>query len=274
VGLPDTPLRILNPAPPPASVRWLDYKELWLISLPIYLVVMLVALSIAARGRSSDTRHPLTAAALLPVVLLTAAFTIDPADRGVSGSFRASGDVEIEGEGTGTGQITISATDMGNRVTPLPPHDRLSIDASVEGPTHSYALAVQIPLVEDPLGRESTWWGVAFGVDYREPNGDNVTADLVAYGLGALTVDGQVVAEGLPVEVVASRDAEYALSLEVGDDVMPIPGDVPVFTATWGAYEGAAPDGTALAHYIGVSVVLLALLVLGLAVTRRTATRR
>ena len=44
VGLPDTPLRIFDSAPPPATARFLDYNELWLISVPIYLVVMFVVL--------------------------------------------------------------------------------------------------------------------------------------------------------------------------------------------------------------------------------------
>jgi hypothetical protein len=269
VGLPDTPLRILNPAPPPATVRWLDYKELWLISLPIYLIVMLGAMVLMTRREGREARRPLAAAALLPVILLTAGFTIDPEDRGVSASFSASGDVEIEGEGSGTGEISISATDMGNRVTPLPPHDRLSVRAAING-TRTYDLSVRLPMVEDPLGRESTWWGVAFGVDYREPDGENVTADLVAYGLGDLTVDGEVVGRGLPVEILASREAEYPMTLEVGNVVTPIPGEVPELSATWSSYGGVAPEGASLAHYIGGVVVLVILLALGLLLTRST----
>jgi hypothetical protein len=46
VGLPDTPLRIFDAAPPPATSRFLDYNELWLISVPIYLVVMFMVLLI------------------------------------------------------------------------------------------------------------------------------------------------------------------------------------------------------------------------------------
>ena len=275
VGLPDTPLRILNPAPPPATVRWLDYKELWLISLPIYLVVMVGAMLLASRrpGRL-EARRPLAAAAIIPLVLLTTAFTIDPDDRGVSASFEASGDVELQEQGTGSGDITISATDMGNRVTPLPPHDELSIDATIQA-GQTYELTVRQPMVEDPLGRESTWWGVAFGVDYRAEDGDNVTADLVAYGLGELNVDGEVLGRGLPVEVIASTGAEYPLMLEVGNDVMPIPGDTPELVVTWSDYSGSAPETASIAHYLGGGAVLIAVVALGLALTtrRRSAPR-
>src|SRR5215217_5096017 len=272
IGLPDTPLRILDPAPPPVTVRWLDYKELWLISLPIYLIVMLGLMTLASRRRLREARRPLAAAALLPLVLLTTAFTIEPEQRGVSSSFSASGDVEIEGQGAGTGEIRISATDMGNRVTPLPPHDRLSVDATIRGTEHSYDLSVRLPMVEDPLGLEATWWGVAFGVDYREPDGDDITADLVSYGLGDLAVDGQLVGRGLPVEIVASHDAQYPLELEVGNDVTPIPGDVHDLTVTWPDYAGAAPESASFARYVGGGVVLVILVALGLVLARRRTT--
>jgi len=274
VGLPDTPLRILNPAPPPATVRWLDYKELWLISMPIYLIVMLVAMVLAPRREARMARRPLAAAASLPLVVFTLGFTVDPDDRGVSASFRATGDVEVEGQGSGTGDVVISATDMGNRVSPLPPHDRVSIDATMEADGHTYRLSVRQPMVEDPLGNESTWWGVAFGVDYRQANGDNVRADLVAYGLGELTTDGEVLGQGLPVEVIASRDAEYPLMLEIGNDTMPISGEVSELVATWSSYEGSAPEGAAIARYVGGGAVLLVLLGLGLILTSRPRTPR
>ncbi|MDQ4024773.1 MAG: hypothetical protein M3217_04685, partial [Actinomycetota bacterium] len=49
IGLPDEPLRILAQEPPPANISWLDYRELWLISLPIYLATMAAVLFTAAR---------------------------------------------------------------------------------------------------------------------------------------------------------------------------------------------------------------------------------
>ena len=37
-GLPDFPLRITSEEPPPADVEWLPYRDLWLISFPVYLL--------------------------------------------------------------------------------------------------------------------------------------------------------------------------------------------------------------------------------------------
>lgn len=156
----------------------------------------------------------------------------------------------------------------------MPPHDQLSVDATIEGGEHTYDVSVRLPIVDDPLGRESTWWGVAFGVDYRDSNGGNVTADLVAYGLGDLTVDGEVVGQGLPVQVVASREAEYPLMLEVGNDVTPIPGEQPEIVATWRSYEGAAPESASFAHYLGGGATLVVVLALGLVLTSSTHSQR
>jgi hypothetical protein len=55
--------------------------------------------------------------------------------------------------------------------------------------------------------------------------------------------------------------------LEIGNDVMPILGDVPELVVTWDAYTGTAPDGTSFAHYVGGGVVLIVLLALGLVLT-------
>jgi len=54
-GLPDTPLRILGQDPPPATVHWLDYRQLWLMSFPIYLAVAAVVMLV---GQTRLTRRP------------------------------------------------------------------------------------------------------------------------------------------------------------------------------------------------------------------------
>jgi hypothetical protein len=46
-GLPDFPLRITSDEPPPADVEWLDYRELWLVSVPIYLLASGIVLAAA-----------------------------------------------------------------------------------------------------------------------------------------------------------------------------------------------------------------------------------
>jgi hypothetical protein len=269
VGLPDTPLRILDSAPPPATVRWLDYKELWAVSLPIYLIVMLAVLVLASRnpewGRS---RRQLAVASLVPVVLFTTGLTVDTADRGVSAEFSAAGNVELSTGETATGEIRIGATDMGGRVTPLPPHDEISIQATIDS-ADSWELLADQPIVDDPTGEEPTWWGVGFDVDYREGD-QHFKADLVAYAFGTLTRNGEIVAEGIPVEVVASRDRGYGLELVVGSDVTPVPGlNEGTLGVTWATFSGETPESASFARYAVGGIVLLLLVIGAVALARR-----
>jgi hypothetical protein len=255
-------------------VRWLDYRELWLISVPIYLIVMVLAMAIASRAEARAVRRPLAAAAVIPLVLLTTGLTISPDDRGVSASFDANGAMTLEGVGAGTGTVHIVATDMGNRVSPLPPNDRLVVDATMNAGGHTYDVTVRRPMIEDPTGRETTWWGAGLHVDYRGATGEDVSADLVGFGLGDVEVDGSPAAQGLPVEVVASHERGYGLRLEVGSDVSPIPGGSPSeVKAVWPAFSGTAPQGPSTARYIGGGVVLLAILALELLLNRREERR-
>jgi hypothetical protein len=57
-GLPDEPFRIADQPPPPANVSWLDYRELWLESLPIYLVASAAVMLAAIGGRRRRPRRP------------------------------------------------------------------------------------------------------------------------------------------------------------------------------------------------------------------------
>ncbi|HXF71213.1 MAG TPA: hypothetical protein VNO79_01215 [Actinomycetota bacterium] len=260
-GLPDAPLRVLDPAPPPATVRWLDYRELWLISFPIYAAAMVGILLAFSRWvwGPQELRRALPAAALVPLILLITGATIDEEDLGVRASFSAEGPVRVEG-GTGAvgrGVIRIDTTDMGNRVTPLPPHDRLVVDAHVSADGHTYRISVDRPLVEDPTGTETTWWGVAYGVDYRE-GGGVFTTDLVAHGLGSVELDGGRVIAPVPVEIVAAPG--YGLELAIGADALPLE-DLPALSFEWGSYSGSAPHGVETARYVGGGLVLLLLLV-------------
>ena len=53
-GLPDSPLRIASQAPPAATVEWLSYRDEWLKSLPVMLVVSIAVLLAAAWREGGD----------------------------------------------------------------------------------------------------------------------------------------------------------------------------------------------------------------------------
>lgn len=60
-------------------------------------------------------------------------------------------------------ELRLVAEDRNPRVTPLPPHDRVELRASVDHPDGTrYEIRAVQPLVEDPKSRFGTWWGVGF----------------------------------------------------------------------------------------------------------------
>jgi hypothetical protein len=295
LGLPDTPLRILEQEPPPATSYWLDYRDTWLIALPIYLMVMsvvFVAASTFLSPREARRRRvvsvPLTGAgavAALAAFLLVANVWVDGG--GSSVSLSASGPAQIEqGEWYGDDLTEAQATlnlegeDKVRKVTPLEPHDVLAISASVQHPDgRTYEVESMQPLVSDPAGRHTTWWGVGVNVWHHGESGIGtdqipaVQAEVAVFGIGQVAVEGESVAVNVPVHVMTGDgqfggDVGGKLELDVGDPAALIPG-LPDghLRVIWGDYDGGAEEAH-LGRYLVGGLVLVFLLALGVAVTR------
>jgi hypothetical protein len=296
VGLPDLPLRILNQAPPGASVRWLSYYQEWLVSVPILLVVAVIVLLLASRR---DRQAPKAFVALglpaLVVAVLAAglgflvASQIDPS--GDTARLEASGTAKVEQGGwysnsftDGSGELRLFVQDRNPRVTPLPPHDRVDLTATVHHPNGTaYQIVADRPMVEDPLGRHTTWWGVRLNHGWHHGNSGIGTSKLPAFNsgvtvfaLGRVSANGQPVATGIPIHVMTS-DRVWPLpgrvELDVGDEDVPIPG-LPDghLRVAWADYSGGAPQGPERARNALGSGVLLGLLVLAILAVRREET--
>jgi hypothetical protein len=279
-GLPDEPLRIGDQPPPPANVSWLDYRELWLESLPIYLVasaaVMLAAIRFLTPRRQARIRRLPSAAAvtILVVPLLAALPVTDPG--GDDADLSASGAAQVE-RGTwysddferGDADIRLVGEDRGGRVTPLEPHDELVISARVAHPDgKTYAITVERPLVDDPLGRHGTWWGVGLDVWHHGESGiaseelPAVRSEVAVFGVGDVSVGGDVIASGVPVHVMtAENELPGRLELNVGDEQTPVVG-LPDdhLRVVWDEYTGGAETTPKWTRYAVGSVVLAALL--------------
>lgn len=291
VGLPDTPLRIFDQDAPGATVRWLDYRETWLISLPIVAIAAVVALVLVSRRSSNSTQRTVTpplrmagALVLVATVALGGVAFASNEPGGDDASVTASGPVQLE-EGPwygdeftdGSASIELYARDRAARVTPLEPHDILTIEASVEHPDGStYDVAVADPIVSDPLGRHTTWWGVGFhhwhhgrsgiGTDALPP----IHSEIAVFGLGEISVDGEAIATGVPVHVMtAEHGLPGRLEMDVGDvasDVIGLPdGHLRV---VWEDYEGGAGQGPKRSRNALGSAVLMGMLALGLLLNR------
>ncbi|MDQ3978145.1 MAG: hypothetical protein M3314_01135 [Actinomycetota bacterium] len=295
VGLPDLPLRIFDQAPPEATARWLSYRQEWLISVPILLVVAVAALVLASRR---DDREPGAARTLglpaLVVVVLAAGLgglaALENEPGGDTATLAAMGATKIE-QGSwysnhfaeGTGELRLVATERNPRVTPLPPHDGVDLVAAVRHPNGTtYEIVADRPMVEDPLGRHTTWWGVRLNHGWH--HGDSgigtrklpaVHSEVTVFALARVSADGREVASGVPIHVMTSDSAlPGRIELDVGDEDISIPalpdGHLRV---TWSDYSGGAGQGPERARNALGSGVLVGLLVLATLAVRREESR-
>jgi hypothetical protein len=289
VGLPDTPLRIITTAAPPATLEWLDYGQLWLVSFPIYAAAMVVVLlADSVRVMREPIRRPVVAAAAIGALLLLTGARASEQTLGQEGTgavVEAAGPVQVEkGEffgnafQPGTGEVTVRAEDMGGRVTPLPPHDRLALSASVQSAGATFEISVDEPLVSHPAGEHTTWWGVGLDVSHHGHSGIGtnrlpaIESSVAAFGLGEVAVDGKTVATDVPVHVMTAESGlpeGATLELDVGMEGAEVPG-LPAghLRVLWGDHSETVAD-PGKPRYFGGGVVLLGLLAAALWLGRR-----
>jgi hypothetical protein len=287
VGLPDTPLRLLDATPPPATVEWLDYRQLWLISFPVYLVTMVGALVVESARSGRRVGRPAAATAALASILILTGGTSEQtlSQDGTLATLNAAGPVQIETgrfySGTftsGRGEISVDAEDMGPRVTPLPPHDELRIDATITGPAGAVGVAVDDALVSHPLGEHTTWWGVGLEVEHHGRTGIGtdelpaIVSELAVFGLGEVSLDGRVIARGVPVHVMTAESGlpdRARLELDVGMEGQPIPGLADGhLRVLWADYQGEIGEHTEPSRYALGGPILAVLLVAMLLLAR------
>ncbi|HET7487375.1 MAG TPA: hypothetical protein VFJ85_05555 [Acidimicrobiales bacterium] len=284
VGLPSTNLRILAQDPPPAPVHWLTYRQEFLVMLPILALVAVagfVGVSVA-RGHTAGTRpSPATlvgvAAAVLGVVALGAVAAKETAPGKEVAKVSSAGGSSVERgpyfRGTQTAaaaDLRLTAEDRNPRVTPLPPHDRVHLHATIRHPDGTdYTVTATTPLVDDPKGRFTTWWGVGEDVwnHGRSGIGSSLVpitrSELAVYALGDVRQAGRVVAAGVPVHVMTMDNTMGRLELDVGDPSTPVPG-LPDghLRVVWDGRTGGVPHAGAYARDALGGAVLIALLVL------------
>ena len=283
-GLPDLPLRITSEEPPPADVHWLEYRELWLISVPIYL---LVAGAVLAATVPLLTRERLAAASValaLAVVAAPLLIAIPFADAsGDNGRLEGTGPAQVERGAwysddftTAEAEIAVVAKDTGGRVTPLPPHDEPSVEARVTHPGgETYEVSAVMPMVDDPLGRHGTWWGVGLDVWHHGESGIGterlpaIHSEVALFAVGEVRRDGELIAAGVPVHVMTADDGlPGRLELNVGDEATPVPGlpDERV-RVVWDDFVGGG-EKKSDRHVIGMTVLVVLLALALLANTR------
>ncbi|MDQ3945795.1 MAG: hypothetical protein M3357_11715 [Actinomycetota bacterium] len=289
VGLPDTDLRILAQDPPPATVHWLSYRDEWLVAFPLTLFVAVAALladSAWHRGRWSPIRIGgrallVTVIAVVGIAGLGAVVAVEGGPDDQRATVTSDGEPQVErGEffrGTlvpAAGELRLVAHERNPRVTPLPPHDGVDLDAAITHPDGTrYEITATEPMVDDPQGRFGTWWGVGLDKWHHGRSGIGTSllpatrSEVAAFALGEVRADGEVVARGVPIHVMTMDNG--GVELDVGDPQSPVPG-LPDghIRAVWDDRHGDSPEGHERSHNALGSAVLAALIALAVAAIR------
>ena len=295
IGLPNPSLRLLAENPPPASVHWLSYRQEFLVLLPLTQLVAVLGYLIASRWitypvpyrslwRQGDRVWVIAAAVvLLAAGTATAFYTSAEANRATVASTGA-GSLErgapYEGQLVGTdATLTLTVEDRNTHRTPLPPHDRVDIKATIPGTNPRgtlYLVEATTPMVTDPQGRFTTWSGVGFNVWHHGRSGIGTSrlppmkSEVAAFALGNISVDGQPIATGVPVHAMTSSREGARLELNVWDPSFAIPG-IPGghLRVVWASYDGGHARYRDYARYAWGSTVLIILLAFSIIIVRR-----
>ena len=287
-GLPDLPVRILDPLAPGAAAKWLTYKDVWLVSLPIHALLMSSVLLFDSFRVTEDRSYsPLTFPLVLAVVLIGAALVYPTVYKPTEATMGTIGTARVESGEWLSGsfedapaKLTVTAKDAGTRVSPLPPHDEVNLVAKVDASDGVYEIIANHPIVEDPAGRFTTWWGVGINVEHHGKSGigtqrlPEVKSPLAIFATGNVTRDGEPVANNVPVHFMTSESPMMGgakAELDVGDpDLDPVVG-LPDghLRVVWNQTTGAVPKDGHIARYLLGSVVLVMFLIAGFGLIRR-----
>ncbi len=292
VGLPNSDLRVRAADPPPAEVHWLTYRDEFLVALPITVAIAVLAYLVASRsavGRGPRLTPPMVLATVIGTLVLAglgviAALETEPVDE--RATITSVGEAMVE-RGPyyrgdlipSDGELRLVAEDRNPRVTPLPPHDKVELRASVTHPDGKrFDIEANRTLVDDPLGRFGTWWGVGFDKWHHGRSGlgsslvPATRSEVAVFAVGEIRADGELIADGVPIHVMTMDDG--GVELDVGDPELPLPG-LPDghLRALWHDREGTSPEGPERARNLfgaGVLLAMLALAALGLRTDRAT----
>jgi hypothetical protein len=177
-------------------------------------------------NRWSLTSYLLAAIVVGAFVALAAGWSLAsrPDSPGLEGSASAEGDAlivqgrdpfAIDRAVPTTGRINVDVIDEGGRWSPLQSKDTMDLKAELTHPADggTYRVVVTTPMRQEPEGRYTTWFGVAFGHAHHGSTGidtpalPRVAAELAVWGYADVYRDGQLVAAGVPAHMmVVKRD--------------------------------------------------------------------
>lgn len=293
VGLPSEPARLFAADSPPADVHWLSYREQFMAMLPLTAIVAGIGYLIASRWLCGHGGRPATrtamasgvaAAAGLAILGASAAPNLGPEANQLTVTSIGSGSVGADNDrgisNVGAADLRMTVANRNTHRTPLPPHDKIGLEATIPGANgQTYQIRAHQPVIADPAGRFTTWHGVGFGEWHNGRSGIGLSqmppskSDVVAFALGDIRSNGQLVATGVPLQVSATTGDNRRLDLHVADPRVPqVPASMHV---TWHDFEAGDSERSKYARYtFGGGVLLIFLGFIFTAVWRTRSTLR
>lgn len=221
----------LGPTGLPEKVVYLTHHQHWSAVFPGDFVAALIGLFVTIRllPRLSP-RAALAAVPLLALVLITPD-RAEAKPRGLHASASASGEahrvlgpnpVDFQSAQPATGSIDIKVIEGGGRWSPVQAHDWVDLSADFATPEGRYRVVVDKVMPSHPLGKYTTWNGVALKHEMHGETGIGtdklplMQPDISLYGWGKVWRDGQLIAPMAPVHaMVSSKGSMPGVMLEV-----------------------------------------------------------
>jgi len=220
----------LGPSGLPEKVVYLTHHQHWSRVFPGDFVAALAGLFISLRllprlSRGAALAAPLLALALLPTDRAEAK------PRGLHAAASAAGEahrvlgpnpVDLGAAQPSRGSIRLKVVEGGNRWSHVQAHDWISLQADFTGPDGQYRVLVDKPMPRHPLGRYTTWNGVALDHEMHGETGIGtdklplMQPDISLYGWGKVWRNGQLISPMAPVHaMVSSKEPMQGIMLEI-----------------------------------------------------------
>lgn len=241
----------LGPVGLPLEVRYLTHHQIWTRAFPGDFVAALIGLFVAVRLLPRVA--PRAAVYGLAPLAALAMLGSDPAEakpRGLHASAAASGEahrvvgpnpVDLQAAQPATGSIAIRVVEGGGRWSPVQGKDWVELRADFNAPDGAYRVLVDRTMPTHPLGKYTTWNGVALNHEMHGETGIGTSKlplmqpDISLYGWGRVWRNGQLLAAMAPVHaMVSSKGPMQGVMLEVDTEEKLLAG---------------APDGYITVHW-------------------------
>jgi hypothetical protein len=240
----------LGPTGLPETIAYLTNHQIWSRAFPGDFVAALVGLFIAIRLLPRLSPRLAFAAPVLALLLFVTPDRAEAKPRGLHASASASGDaarvtgpnsVDMHSVQPANGSISINVVEGGNRWSPVQAHDWIDLTAEFTAPDGNYKVVVDQAMPRHPLGKYTTWNGVALMHEMHGPTGIGTNKlplmkpDISLYGWGKVWRNGELISPMAPVHaMVTSKGAMPGVMLEVNSEDKLLP-DAPdgYITVMW-----------------------------------------